>query len=76
MSPPMPTALLMRSLSDGELVSDLTTRQAVECFTPVESELLLRLEGLLDDYEAVCDALERAHSALLHHGIHTSDASE
>ncbi|EGO82558.1 hypothetical protein XFEB_00571, partial [Xylella fastidiosa EB92.1] len=51
MSPPMPTALLMRSMSDNELVNDLTTRQAVERFTPVERELLSRLKGLLEDYE-------------------------
>ncbi|MCH7235058.1 hypothetical protein LOK82_08140 [Xylella fastidiosa subsp. multiplex] len=64
MSPPMPTALLMRSMSDNELVSDLTTRQAVERFTPVERELLSRLKGLLEDYEAVCDALEQDGDAL------------
>ncbi|WP_411393493.1 hypothetical protein [Xylella fastidiosa] len=41
MSPPMPTALLMRSMSDNELVSDLTTRQAVERFTPVERGVVI-----------------------------------
>ncbi|UIT46815.1 hypothetical protein LZ754_11380 [Xylella fastidiosa subsp. multiplex] len=64
MSPPMPTALLMRSMSDNELVSDLITRQAVERFTPVERELLSRLKGLLEDYEAVRDALEQDGDAL------------
>ncbi|KXB12986.1 hypothetical protein ADT32_01490 [Xylella fastidiosa] len=59
MSPPMPTALLMSSMSDNELVNDLTTRQAVERFTPVESELLWRFTALLDAYEHVCDALEQ-----------------
>ncbi|WP_411393448.1 hypothetical protein [Xylella fastidiosa] len=64
MSPPMPAALLMRSMSDNELVSDLTTRQAMERFTPVERELLSRLKGLLEDYEAVRDALEQDGDAL------------
>ncbi|ALR07414.1 hypothetical protein XFHB_11790 [Xylella fastidiosa] len=64
MSPPMPTALFMRSMSDSELVNDLTTRQAVERFTPVESELLSRLKGLLEDYEEVRDALEQDGDAL------------
>ncbi|NMR01522.1 hypothetical protein HJ420_09995 [Xylella fastidiosa] len=64
MSPPMPTALLMRSMSDNELVNDLTTRQAVERFTPVERELLWRLKGLLEDYEEVRDALEQDGDAL------------
>ncbi|HHW4673664.1 MAG TPA: hypothetical protein ACQGQW_00415 [Xylella fastidiosa subsp. pauca] len=59
MSPPMPTEIVMRSMSDSELVDDLTTRQAVERFTPVESELLSRLKGLLEDYEEVRDALEQ-----------------
>ncbi|WP_419653894.1 hypothetical protein ACN3VN_10710 [Xylella fastidiosa] len=59
MSPPMPTALLMSSMSDSELVNDLTTRQAVERFTPVESELLWRFTSLLDAYEHVRDALEQ-----------------
>ncbi|AAF85317.1 hypothetical protein XFUD_10985 [Xylella fastidiosa] len=59
MSPPMPTEMFMRSMSDSELVNDLTTRQAVERFTPVESELLSRLKGLLEDYEEVRDALEQ-----------------
>ncbi|ALQ97201.1 hypothetical protein B398_11340 [Xylella fastidiosa 32] len=63
MSPPMPTALLMRSMSDSELVNDLTTRQAVERFTPVESELLFRLTALVEDYEHVCEALEQRSDA-------------
>ncbi|WGZ36451.1 hypothetical protein O4443_10885 [Xylella fastidiosa subsp. pauca] len=49
----------MRSMSDSELVDDLTTRQAVERFTPVESELLFRLTALVEDYEHVCEALEQ-----------------
>ncbi|ALR01526.1 hypothetical protein [Xylella fastidiosa] len=64
MSPPMPTEMFMRSMSDSELVNDLTTRQAVERFTPVESELLSRLKGLLEDYEEVRDALEQDGDAL------------
>ncbi|ALR04348.1 hypothetical protein XFPR_07050 [Xylella fastidiosa] len=64
MSPPMPTEIVMRSMSDSELVDDLTTRQAVERFTPVESELLSRLKGLLEDYEEVREALEQRSDAL------------
>ncbi|UIX82232.1 hypothetical protein [Xylella fastidiosa] len=64
MSPPMPTEIFMRSMSDNELVNDLTTRQAVERFTPVERELLSRLKGLLEDYEEVRDALEQDGDAL------------
>ncbi|WGZ34160.1 hypothetical protein [Xylella fastidiosa] len=56
---PMPTEIVMRSMSDSELVDDLTTRQAVERFTPVESELLFRLTALVEDYEHVCEALEQ-----------------
>ncbi|WP_058570036.1 hypothetical protein ACN3VN_05050 [Xylella fastidiosa] len=63
MSPPMPTEIVMRSMSDSELVDDLTTRQAVERFTPVESELLWRFTALLDAYEHVCEALEQRSDA-------------
>ncbi|NRP54191.1 hypothetical protein XFRB_02040 [Xylella fastidiosa] len=59
MSPPMPTALLMRSMSDSELVNYLAAAQAVERFTPLESELLFRLTALVEDYEHVCEALEQ-----------------
>ncbi|ARO68619.1 hypothetical protein B9J09_05895 [Xylella fastidiosa subsp. pauca] len=59
MSPPMPTEMFMRSMSNSELVNDLAAAQAVERFTPVESELLWRFTALLDAYEHVCEALEQ-----------------
>ncbi|HHW4685687.1 MAG TPA: hypothetical protein ACQGQG_10430 [Xylella sp.] len=59
----MLTPQAMKIMSDDELITTLYTRQALHGLTPIESELLPRLEALVDEVsdleERVCTLWSR-----------------
>ncbi|HHW4679798.1 MAG TPA: hypothetical protein ACQGQH_10335 [Xylella sp.] len=58
----MLTPQAMKIMSDDELITALYTRQALHGLTPVESELLPRLEALVDEVDALAERIYELES--------------